>query len=200
MRTHEVKKRGQFLFKLNHYLRYGYVHYYSRTIPEHKSKEEIDKKLVLLYDVTYNRALRAARKKKGIRNIIYLRHKSQFILLTTEGSHPEFDRLKFNDFRTKSFIFHNYSVIVKNQKPSIKIEHRRYNQLRKKAQIIAHHQHEKVEEFLRGVSPFTFKGINQQRWKLYKLVNQKRKSGRIKKIKWGNIKNTSKYKTRLEKQ
>lgn len=187
MRTHEVEKLGQFLFKLNHYLRYGYIYYYSRTIPTHKDAAKIDTKLVLLYDVTYNRRLRAARKKKGIRNIIYLRYQSQFILLATEGTHKQFDRLKFCDFRTQSFHFYYYSIMVKNEKPSIRIQQKIYIQRRKKARIIAHHQHEKVEGFLKEISPYSFKGINEQRWKLYKLVNQKRKTAGLKRIKWKNI-------------
>lgn len=185
---HEVKGVGQFLFKLNYYLRYGYIYYYARTIPLEKDPKEIDTKLVLLYDVTYNRNLRAVRKKKGIRNIIYLRYKHEFILLASKGTHHQFERLRYYNFQSTPFQFHGYSVMVKGDTPSIKLEEKRYTTLRKKAHIIAHHKHEKVEEFLKSVSPFSFAGVNNQRWKLYKLVNQKRKAAGLKKIKWEIIK------------
>ena len=188
MEKYELQNQGQFLFKLNHCLRYGYVHYYSRSIPEGKIKTEIDKKLVLLYDVTQNRNVRAKRKKEGLRNIFYFRYKDKFILLATEGIHREFDKLSFEDFRVTPFTIFGYSIKVKNQKPDIRITQKRFSQIRKKALIIATHNQSKVEEFLREVSPYSFKGINQQRWKLYLLINQKRKAAGLAKVKWDEVK------------
>jgi hypothetical protein len=185
---HEVKQQGQFLFKLNHYLRYGYHYYYARTIPSHKTAADIDRKLVLLYDVTFNRNTRAARKKKGVRNIIYFRYQQQFILLSSDGVHPAFDRLSYVSFQETPFRFYGYSVMVKGDTPSIKIEAKRYQMLRKKAALIALYRYERVEEFLLGVSPFSFRGVNQQRWKLYQLINQKRKAAGLKRIQWDEVK------------
>ena len=188
MQNYEVHNQGQFLFKLNHCLRYGYVHYYSQTISEGKIKSDIDRKLVLLYDVTENRNLRAKRKKEGLRNILYFRYKERFILLATEGIHREFDRLDSKDFRVTPFLFSGYSIKIKNNKPDIRITQKRFSQIRKKALIIATHNQRKVEEFLREMSPYSFKGITQQRWKLYLLINQRRKSAGLVRVKWSNVK------------
>ena len=187
MRKYHVNTLGQFLFKLQFYIRYGYVHYYSRTIPAHKNLEDIDKKLVLLYDVTFNRNLRNQRKKKGLRNVIYIRYKSNFILLATEGKNTQFDRVNYSDFRHNPFHFYHYTIGTKQGKPHIQIANKFYATLRKKARIIAHHNSEKVEEFLKGMSPYTYRGITKQRWKLYKLINEKRKKAKIKRVKWENL-------------
>ena len=164
------------------------MQYYSRDIPEGKVKSDIDKKLVLLYNVTKDRNLRARRKKEGLRNILYFRYKERFILLATKGIHREFDRLLFEDFRITPFLFFHYSIKIKNQKPDIRITQKHFQILRKKALIIATHNQRKVEEFLREVSPYSFKGINQQRWKLYLLINQKRKAAGLVRVKWNDVK------------
>ena len=193
MGKYELQNQGEFLFKLNHCLRYGYVHYYSRNIPEGKAKSDIDKKLVLLYDVTQNRNLREKRKSKGLRNILYFRYKDRFILLATEGIHTEFDRLNSKDFRVTPFVFFNYSIKVNNKKSDIRITQKHFQILKRKASIIATHKQEKVEEFLRGMSPYSFKGINQQRWKLYLLINQKRKSAGLARVKWDDVKGSKRF-------
>ena len=188
MENYELQNQGQFLFKLNHCMRYGYVHYYSRTISEGKVKSDIDRKLMLLYDVTSNRNIRAKRKKEGLRNILYFRYKERFILLATEGIHKEFDKLSFEDFRVTPFLFFGHSIKIKNTSPDIRITQKRFSNIRKKALIIANHNQEKVEEFLRGLSRYSFKGINQQRWKLYLLINQKRKAAGLVRVKWDSVK------------
>ena len=180
----EVDGIGQFLFKLNHYLRYGYVYWYSKEIKSTSDYSDVDSKLRLIYDVTFNRNLRASRKKKGIRNIIYFRYKNRFIMLASEGSHREFDRLEFFDFRERAFLFAGYSVKVKQRKASIKLEKLRFERVKKKARAIALHDAEKVSQFLREISPFSFRGVEEQRWKLYLMVNKRRKDGGLKRIEW----------------
>lgn len=194
MAQHEVNKLGQFLFKLNHYMRYGYVHYYLREIPSHKDLLEVDRKLLLTYDVTNNRMLRAKRKKEGVRNVVYIRFNRTFILLATEGKQPAFDRLKFLDFSDSPLYFFGYSVGVKQGKPYIQIEPLRYKRLKKVAEKIALYQHDRVEKFLKKVSPFSFKGVNGQRWKLYKLVNLKRKKAGLLRIQWKMLISNNRFK------
>lgn len=184
MVSYEVTKLGQFLFKLNHYMRYGYVRYYVREIPGHKDVSKVDRKLLLTYDVTNNRMLRAKRKKEGIRNVVYIRFNQTFILLANDGVLPAFDRLKFLSFLDSPLYFSHYSIGIKQGKPYIQIEPLRYKRLKKVADKIALHQHERVEKFLLKISPFSFKGVNEQRWKLYKLVNLKRKKAGLTRIKW----------------
>ena len=184
MGSYEVTKLGQFLFKLNHYMRYGYVHYYVREIPGHKDLSTVDRKLLLTYDVTSNRMLRAKRKKEGVRNVIYIRFGQTFILLATEGKQPAFDRLKFLSFPDSPLYFSRYSIGIKQKKSYIQIEPLRYKRLKKVAETIALHQHERVEKFLLKISPFSFKGVNEQRWKLYKLINLKRKKAGLVRIEW----------------
>jgi hypothetical protein len=187
-RNYEVQSGGQFLFKVALYQRYRYKYYYSRTIPEHKSARTIDRKLVLLYDVTFNRAIRKKRKEKGIRNVIYIRYKNLFILLATEGNHSQFDRLHYDSFSDTPFKFMHYTIGTKQQKTNVQLSHKFYSILRKKAVKIALDDYTKVERFLREISPYSYRGINEQRWKLYRIINQKRKKSNLIRIKWDDVK------------
>ncbi|MGB5637447.1 MAG: hypothetical protein WBM44_10370 [Waterburya sp.] len=148
---------------------------------------EVDRKLVLLYDVTFNRAIRKSRKEKGIRNVIYIRYENQFVLLATKGTNPQFDRLNYSCFEDEPFLFMHYTVGTKQQKPNVQLSHRFYSILRKKAVRIALDDYLKVKDFLREVSPYSYRGITEQRWKLYKLINIKRKKSGLTRIKWEEV-------------
>ena len=64
-RIYEVTTLGEFLWKTAMYIRYGYVRYALRTIPEQKDPSKIAKKLLLHYDCTYNRDIRKQRLRQG---------------------------------------------------------------------------------------------------------------------------------------
>ena len=184
MSLYTVQSLGQFLVKLNLYLRYGYVRYAVRHIPDHKELEQVDTKILKAYEVTFHRTTRANRRKKGLGNVIYIRYKRMFILLADEGKHEAFDRIRWLTFSTHPLHFQGYSIGIKAGKPNIIVEPKRWKAIKKKALAIALHDRKIVVRHFQQISPFTFAGITNQKWKLFLLVNKKRKRAGLAKIKW----------------
>ena len=185
---YEVQTLGQFLSKVCLYLRYGYVRYAVREIPEGKDLAKIDEKILENYQVTYRHMTRARRKQKGLANVVYVRFGQTFILMATPGEHAAFDNIVSRDFRESPFHFSGYSIGIKNKKPNIIIEPKRFKRIHKKAHAIALHNPGRVTAYLHSMSPFRFAGVNDQRWKLFLEVNKRRKVARISRIKWGEVK------------
>jgi hypothetical protein len=187
MYAYNVPNLGSLLFKLSHYLRYGYVRYAQRHIPEGKDLQKVDTKLLDVYRVTDHHTTRARRKNKGLANVVYLRFQYTFLLLATEGDHETFNTIYSLDIRTNPLYIHHYSVGIKQNRPHIIIAPQHFKKLRHHAMAIALHRYPKVAHFLTALSPFSFAGINNQRWKLYCEVNKKRKKAGLPRIKWQEI-------------
>ncbi len=180
---YEVHTLGQFLAKVAFYLRYGYFRYAVREIPAGKDLAKIDKKILENYQVTYRRIVRARRKKRGLANVVYIRFGQTFILMATSGEHTAFERIAARDFREVPFHFSGYSIGVKNKKPHIMIEPKRFQRIHRRALKIALHNPGRVTAYLHNMSPFRFAGVNDQRWKLFREVNKRRKIAQLPRIK-----------------
>ena len=74
------------------YLRHGYWHYVTGTVPEEKCPSEIDEKLINQYGIDIDQRERARRKRAGLANMQYIRHGRFFLLMCTEGQHEFFQR------------------------------------------------------------------------------------------------------------
>jgi hypothetical protein len=70
------------------YLRHGYWFYVTGRIPDRKSPEDVDRKLIEKYGIAVSESNRARRKRLGQANLQYLRF---FIILATHGTHRFFD-------------------------------------------------------------------------------------------------------------
>ena len=170
MALYTVHNLGQLLVKLNLYLRYGYVRYAVRHIPENKALEQIDAKILKAYDVTFHRTTRANRRKKGLANVVYVRFDRMFILLANEGKSETFERIRYHYFCNAPWHFQGYSIGIKGHKPNIIVEPKRWKAIREKARGIALHDRGKVVRHFQQIRPFTFAGITQQKWKLFLIV------------------------------
>ncbi|MEM7756917.1 MAG: hypothetical protein AAF298_02120 [Cyanobacteria bacterium P01_A01_bin.40] len=186
-RIYEVATLGEFLWKTSMYIRYGYVRYALRIIPEHKDPSIIAKKLLLHYDCTYNRDIRKQRLRQGKANVVLLCFGHQFLLLATNGEHPEFEKIDSLTFNENPLQFSGYSIGVKQGKPYIQMTSRRFRGIKKTLSWMAVHDHNRVTRYMKEISPFSFKGVSDQRWKLIKLVNQKRKKAGLSRIRWSDI-------------
>lgn len=186
-RIYEVKTLGELLWKTSMYIRYGYVRYVLRTIPSGKDPEQIATKLILHYDITYNRDIRKQRRKKGQANVVLLCLGHQFLLLATNGEQPEFEKIDSLEFSVNPLQFSGYSIGVKQGKPYIQMTSRRFRGIKKTLSWMAVHDHNRVTRYMKEISPFSFKGVSDQRWKLIKLVNQKRKKAGLSRIRWSDI-------------
>ncbi len=175
---------GWFLSKMALYLRYGYFFYSVIEIPEGRDLEKIDQKIVKTYEVSFCRVKRKRRREKGLSNAIYIRFDHIFILMATEGEHGYFGEIPFRDFRDEPLHFSGYSIGIKNGKPNVIISPKRFKAIRKQVSAIALHNETKLTSYFQRISPFKFAGISQQRWKLFREVNKRRKVAGLPQLEW----------------
>lgn len=73
------------------YIPHGYWFYSQGYVPEGKSLEGVDAKLMAKYEVELSKWQRARRKRLGQASIQYLRLGRTFLILATKGKHPFFE-------------------------------------------------------------------------------------------------------------
>ena len=178
-----AKNTGQFLRKIAiDYVRYGYVRYIVRSIPQGKDLEAIDRKLALAYDITSNRQIRMRRRRKGLANLAYIRYRQMFVILATEGVHPEFDRRNWKDIRQEPLRYSCYTVGLVGKKVSIRLNLKSFSAVSKATLKMALGHPQKVAAFIDKVFILPFNGVAKQRDKLVEKVNKKRRRHRLSKI------------------
>jgi len=94
------------------YITHGYWFYVAGEIPEGKEPAAVDAKLVERYGIAISKWARCRRKKQGLANMQYLRHKRFFLLLATKGRHEffEHERSIIRDVRRVPIKFAGYSI------------------------------------------------------------------------------------------
>lgn len=94
------------------YLRHGYWYYVSGWIKGGKDPEEVDRKLIDKYQIAIGERERAARRRRGLANLQYIRHRSYFLLLATDGHHrfKQEERNQIRDCRRVPIKFEGYSI------------------------------------------------------------------------------------------
>ena len=94
------------------YLRHGYWYYVSGWIKGGKEPEQVDRKLIDKYEIAISERERAARKRRGLANLQYIRYRNWFLLLATEGHHPfkQEERSQIRDCRRVPIKFEGYSI------------------------------------------------------------------------------------------
>lgn len=73
------------------YIPHGYWFYSQGYVPDGKSPETIDAKLVAKYGAAMSKWQRARRKRMGLANVQYIRFGRTFLLMATKGKHSFFD-------------------------------------------------------------------------------------------------------------
>jgi hypothetical protein len=175
-----VHSLGQFLFKVSvSYLRAGYVHYAIGVIPEHKDPEVVDRKLLAKYGITSCRMTRLRQRRQGQSSVMYLRLQRRFIILATDGQHLFFDEEQHHDCRQRPILFSGYSLGIKGGKPWVAIAPQRWIAICREAERMTLHNEIKITDYLHNISPLTFQGINEQRLKLVRAINRKRRAARL---------------------
>ncbi len=180
---YEVDSLGVFLRKIAFdYLRHGYKRYAFRTIPPGKDLPGIDRKIIQNYQVSFCRSTRLRRARKGLANVIYLRHQDRFILTASDGLNEAFDKIHYLYFQEQPLLIDGYTIGVKRNKPCIMIQPRRWAHIRSNILAVALHNQAKVENLFQTISPFSFPEVIRQKRKLLDEVNQKRKTAGLPKI------------------
>ena len=172
------------------YLRHGYWFYVTGRIPDRKSPEEIDRKLIEKYGIGVSESTRARRKRLGQANLQYLRFERFFVILATHGTHPFYDAEadSIRDIRRIPLLFEGYSISyrrggrTRDGKPDPKshahvaIERRRYLELRDHFLELASHRSADglALQFYR--IPFEpYAPVRRQLLNIHRAVNRARK-------------------------
>lgn len=114
------------------YLKNHYWLYVLGEVPEGKSPEAVDEKLLAKYQIAKSKWSRARAKKRGEARLQYLRYRKTFLLLSTLGRHPFFEaeeREAIKDAREVPIQFYGYSISYKDGHPHVRIASVQYKVL-----------------------------------------------------------------------
>ena len=172
---------GEFLFKLTVYRmhpRSGHIWYAVHKIVNNDCKE-IYKKVSQQYDIC-KQSNRYYRRKKGLAIVDVLIWNELFLLTATDGHHDTFfddqRRTGLHDFRKRSLIVNGYAVRIVQNKPSVLIEHDRWNTIHSNF-IDTYWHHSDCQERFNQITPFSFWHIvNLQLQPLAKELTMKRRT------------------------
>jgi hypothetical protein len=180
----QVNTLGAFLRRIAiDYVRYGYVWYAVREIPQGKEPQNVADRVCRYYSITASRVARERLKRQGKGNVVVVVYKRTLVLLATEGVHRFFDEDRPSDIRVSPLHLFGYSIGVKEAKPCVMIAPIRWKAIANQAHAIALHNQDKVRDYFERISPFKFPGILRQKKKLLHMVNLKRKRAGLPPIK-----------------
>src|SRR4051812_28688012 len=113
------------------YLKNRYWFYVLGEIPEGKDPYSVDEKLLARYGIEQSKWAKARAKRRGIAKVQYLRYRTTFLLVATEGEHPifedEVDNLR--DARERPVKFYGYSIGYRDGHPFVRISTAQYKEL-----------------------------------------------------------------------
>jgi hypothetical protein len=94
------------------YLRHGYWWYVAGRIGPDKDPVLLDRKLLNKYEIDIGERERAARKRRGLANMQYIRFESTFLLMVSKGHHSfkQQERKQIRDCRRTPIQFEGYSI------------------------------------------------------------------------------------------
>jgi len=113
------------------YFRNRYWFYVLGEVPEGKDPHRVDEKLLARYEVEQSKWAKARARKRGQAKVQYLRYRSTFVIVSTEGSHPFFEDEKPNikDARERPVRFYGYSIGYRDGHPFVRIATAQYKEL-----------------------------------------------------------------------
>lgn len=160
------------------YVGRGYFFYVMGRVPEGKDPHRIDEKLIQKYGVAISKAGRSRRKALGFANVQYIRFRETFVLLATPGKHEFFleEAGRLRDARKEPIKLFNYAISYRADHPHVRIEQRRYLELRSHFSEIAVHRSKDYLARELGTLPFEpYSPIRSQLHCILREVNRKRK-------------------------
>lgn len=113
------------------YFRNRYWFYVLGEVPPEKDVSKIDEKLLARYEVEQSKWAKARARRRGRAKVQYLRYRTTFVIVATEGSHSFFDEEKANirDARERPVKFYGYSIGYKDGHPYVRIATAQYREL-----------------------------------------------------------------------
>ena len=179
-----VKTLGKFLRRIAiDYVRFGYVWYSVREVPEEKNAEEVLERVCRYYSITTNRVTRLRQRREGKGSVVLVLYKRTLVILATEGVNRFFEEDHPYDIRNTPLYLFGYSIGVRERKPCVMIAPMRWRAIAKGGRGVALHDREKVTAYFENISPFQFPGIVRQRLELLNEINQRRKRAGLSRVK-----------------
>jgi hypothetical protein len=195
----KARTRGDFLRRIAFdYLRYGYERYAVRMIPEDKCIEQIDSKMIAIYNVSSCRTTRSRRRCKGQAIVQYLRCGHVFVLLATQGQHQAFERIQSFNIRTTPLHLYHYSIGLVAEIPEIRVAWREWQKVKKRVGAVTLADSKRLEGLFASLPYYRFPGVVRQKRALLNTVNRRRKAAGLKMIemvegierfKWDKLRN-----------
>lgn len=173
----EAETFGEFLHRIiNHYLNHGFYYYVLWELPEGRNLAKIDEKIVNRYNANQPRWERFNARKKGSVVVRYVRFHRYALLIATDGDrdHLFFNHERWQDVRVNPLMIWRYSLGIKAGKGEVRLQKNRIKAARELLANVALDRHAKVQGIYNQISPFTYRGILHQKYKLAKEVNQRR--------------------------
>ncbi len=176
------------------YLRHGYRWYVTGTIPDHKTPESIDQKLIEKYEINIGEWKRTWRKKNGLANMQYLRHEQFFVLMATNGKHQFFaeESGQIRDIRKQPLRYGGYSISYRpggrtrkgERDPRwhahVQIDRKRYSEMKAWFEEMAIKRKSNwLEECLTKIPFEPYAPIRRQQLNIVRAINRKRKARRM---------------------
>ena len=177
----------------------GYYHYYLVPHRETKTSVEVHDILKDVYKVTDHRTARARRKAKGLANCNVVMFERYACIVATEGEHEILDWNLFQDIRKTALRIGKYEIFFLGykkggrEKISVRIPKTDLKKIRKTLYAPKHGtplallSKKEVEYYLSMISPYTFEGIQNQRFNQLKRVNKERKRAGLPAVKWPDV-------------
>jgi hypothetical protein len=159
------------------YVARGYFRYVVGTIPQTKDPRAVDTRIVAKFGIQIGKASRARRKQLALANLQYLRYGRFFLLLATDGYHPVFsEESEIRDVRRMPIKFGGYAISYRGNHVHVRIEQRRYLELKAYfLEIAAHRQAETIEHEFRKLGFEPYAPVRGQLFALLRAVNERRK-------------------------
>jgi hypothetical protein len=177
------------------YVQHGYWFYVAGEIPEHKDPTGVDRKLTDRYGIAVSKWARARRKREGLANVHYLRHKRVFVLIATRGEHEfrEGEASVIRDIRREPFAFAGYSIgyrkgVDGRWHVSVRIHRAEYRTL--KAYLVGLACHRSAENMVGEFKRLRFEPyapVRRQLLHVLRAVNRARKVGGLEPVPVGGL-------------
>jgi hypothetical protein len=164
------------------YVGRGYFFYVTGEIPERKDPRAVDRRIIEKYGVSIGKTARSRRKTAGLANIQYLRYRRAFVLLATSGKHSFFEeeRTLIRDVREVPIKFGGYAVSYRAGHPHVRIEQRRYLELKAYfGDLATHRSAEKLEAEFRRLPFEPYAPVRGQVFGILREVNRRRQTARF---------------------
>lgn len=167
------------------YLRHGYWFYVAGQVPEGKDPAAVDAKLIKKYGIDVSRWERARRKRAGLANMQYIRHKQFFLLMATHGKHRFFEDEagQVRDARRVPIKFAGYAMSFRGGHASVRIEQNAYRRLKSTlVEMAAQRAGPRVAADFHQLHFVPYAPVRKQLLSAWRAVNRARKAAGLERI------------------